>query len=127
MMETNSLLWNRPILGVALALELLAMAHAQEARCPTHKDKAPLSGVVLYDGPPEQKADLMPDISKGSGDHVYASWKVGYIFDKGRKLYLVCRFGNKIDDTSTVEVDAPVKSCVFRSHPGGKPAELICK
>jgi hypothetical protein len=126
-METNSLLWIRPILGVALALELLAMAHAQEARCPAYKEKAPLSGVVLYDGPPEQKADLMPDISKGSGDHVYASWKVGYIFDKGRKLYLVCRFGNKIDDTSTVEVDARVQSCVFRSHRGGKPAELICK
>lgn|ERR1039457_998702 len=126
-METNSLLWIRPILGVALALELLAMAHAQEARCPAYKEKAPLSGVVLYDGPPEQKADLMPDISKGSGDHVYASWKVGYIFDKGRRLYLVCRFGNKIDDTSTVEVDARVQSCVFRSHRGGKPAELICK
>jgi hypothetical protein len=126
-METNSLLWIRPILGVALALELLAMAHAQEARCPAYKEKAPLSGVVLYDGPPEQKADLMPDISKGGDDHVYASWKVGYIFDKGRKLYLVCRFGNKIDDTSTVEVDARVQSCVFRSHRGGKPAELICK
>lgn len=126
-MGTNSLLWNRPILGVALALELMVMAHAQESRCPAHKDKAPLSGAVLYDGPPEQKADLMPDVSRGSGDHVYASWKVGYIFDQGRKLYLVCRFGNKIDDTSTVEVDARVKSCEFRSHPAGKPAELICK
>ena len=126
-METNFLLWTRTILVGALALGLMAMAHAQEARCPAQKDKAPLSGVVLYDGPPEQKADLMPDISRGSGDHVYASWKVGYIFDKGRKLYLVCRFGNKIDNTSTVEVDAPVKSCVYRSRPGGKPAELICK
>lgn len=126
-METTFLLWNKPILGVALALELMAMAHAQEARCPSHKDKGALSGVVLYDGPPEQKADLMPDITKGSGDHAYASWKVGHIFDQGRKLYLVCRFGNKIDDTSTVEVDASVKTYVFRSHPGGKPAELICK
>jgi hypothetical protein len=125
-METNFLLWTRPILVGALALEFMAMGNAQEARCPAHKDKALLSGVVLYDGPPEQKADLMPDISKGSGDHVYASWKVGYIFDKGRKLYLVCRFGNKIDNTSTVEVDAPVKSCVYRSH-HAKPAELICK
>lgn len=104
------------------------MAQRQPAKCPSFKEKVPLAGVVLYDGPPEHRADLMPDVSKGTGEHVYASWKVGYVFDQGRKLFLVCRFGTTTStNTATVQVDKKVESCVFRAQRKGQPAELVCQ
>ena len=103
-------------------------AQGQEARCPSHKDKHPLVSGVVYDGPPEQLADLMPDVTRGKGDHAFASWEVGYVFDSGRSLYLMCRYAGLSDAQAvTVKVDTKVKQCVFRTHAGKLPAELGCK
>jgi hypothetical protein len=112
---------------VSLALLLAMRMQAQVAKCPPYKGKSPLSSVTVFDGPPEQRADLMPDVSKGSGDHTYASWDVAYILAAGRNLYLVCEFGGTGDkDTTTVKVEAKVEHCAYRTHKG-KPAEVTCK
>lgn len=117
---------NKIILGVALALA--GTAHAQEVKCPSYQGKVPLSTVVLFDGPPEQRADLMPDVSKGTGDHAYASWDVSYIFASGRNLFLVCKFASSPNSTDvTVKVEKKVQRCIYRTHSGAKPAELSCK
>jgi len=116
---------NKLIVGIAL---LLAMRmQAQVAKCPSYKGKSPLSSVTVFDGPPEQRADLMPDVSRGRGDHIYASWDVGYIFAAGRNVYLVCEFGGTGDkDTTTVKVENKVDHCTYRTLKG-KPAEMACK
>jgi hypothetical protein len=75
---------NELLLSIALLFSLTVAAHAQEGTCPRYHANRPLSSVVLFDGPPEQRADLMPDVSRGSGDHAYASWDVSYIFESGR-------------------------------------------
>jgi hypothetical protein len=125
-MVTTSLWWNEIVVGAALMLA--GTAHGQAVKCPSYQEKTPLSTVVLYDGPPEQRADLMPDVSKGSGDRAYASWDVGYIFGSGRNLFLLCRFGDMDNAHAvTVKVEKKVERCVYRTHAGGKPAELSCK
>jgi len=114
-------------LTVGIALLLAMQMQAQVAKCPSYKGKSPLSSVTVFDGPPEQRADLMPDVSKGSGDHAYASWDVGYIFSSGRIVYLVCEFGGPGDkDTTTVKVESKVEHCFYQTHKG-KPAEVTCK
>jgi hypothetical protein len=118
---------NELILGVALVL-IASIAHAQEAKCPSYQGKRPLSSVVVFDGPPEERADLIPDFAKGNSDHVYASWEVSYIFDAGRNLFLVCRYAGSGDaEAVTIKVDKRVKQCIYRTHGGGIPAELTCK
>jgi hypothetical protein len=113
---------------VSAVLVVVSMAHGEEAKCPSYKDKSPLSTVVLFDGPPEQRADLMPDVSKGRGDHAYASWDVSYVFDSGRNLFLVCRFAGMTDtDAVTVKVEKRVQRCIYRTHGKGKPAQLTCR
>lgn len=113
---------------LSIALVLAGTTHAQQAKCPSYQGKNFLSSVVLFDGPPEQRADLMPDVSKGSGDHAYALWDVSYIFASGRNLFLVCRFGGLENSSDvTIKVEKKVRRCIYRTHSGGKPAEMSCK
>lgn len=114
----------RPVVWVILALA--GTACAQEVKCPPYQGKNPLSSVSLFDGPPSEKADLMPDISRGSGDHGYASWDVGYLFDAGRSLFLVCRYMG-LEQATIVKASKKVEHCVYRTHGSTKPAELSCK
>lgn len=126
-MATTSTWLNSFVLGAALVLA--GTACAQEASCPSYEAKKPLTSVVVFDGPPEEMADLMPDVSKGSGSNAYASWDVGYIYDAGRTLFLVCRYGSTQPSgtiTVTLKVEKRVAQCVYRSH-SGKPAEARCK
>ena len=110
------------------SLALSAVSQAQQARCPAHRGNSPLSSVVVFDGPPAERADLIPDVSKGSGDHAYASWEVSYIFDSGRTLFLVCRFAGLADTQSvTVKVEKKVKHCTFRTHRSPTPADVSCR
>ncbi len=120
------MLWNK--LAFALPLLLCAAASAQDARCSAFHERRPLFNVAVFDGPPEQLAALIPDVSRGTGDHAYASWDVAYLFDDGRTLYLVCKYGDwGSKDAVTVKVEKKVSRCIYRTYHGGKPAELTCK
>ena len=126
-MEITFLWSNRVILTLAVAFAVHTV-HAKEVKCPSYQGKSALSTVDLFDGPPEERADLMPDVSKGNADHAYASWEVGYIFDKGRNLFLICHFSGSDDaDGMKIKVEKKVQRCIFRTHGSGKPAELTCK
>jgi hypothetical protein len=116
-------LWLNKFL-VCAAVMVATAVHAEETQCPSYHEKNPLSGAVVFDGPPEERADLMPDVSRGGADHAYATWDVGYIFDSGRKLFLVCQYSG-LTDTVTVKVDQKVRACIYESHPDG-PAALRC-
>jgi hypothetical protein len=72
----------------ALLLAVPGLAHAEETlRCPDtlkidSKDHA-LGEISLYDGPPEQMADLVPD---------YNGWNLLDYRTEERELYLVCHY-----------------------------------
>jgi hypothetical protein len=109
-------------------LTLASVACSSETTCPALQDKHPLSSVILFDGPPEEKADLMPDASTGKGDQAVSTWNVGYIFTSGRKLFLVCKYsGTPQSGNVTVKVEKKVDRCVFRAPSKDRPAELTCQ
>jgi hypothetical protein len=122
-MEITSLWLTRVVLCASVLT--MGSAHAKEARCPPYHARSPLSGAVVFDGPPNERADLMPDQSRRSDDHAHAAWNVGYIFEMGRKLFLVCRYSN-LSDTVTIKVDKKVRRCIYDATPN-RPAELSCR
>ena len=112
-------------LWVLLAWSAVASLSAQEVKCPAQQGKSPLVSVSVYDGAPSENADLKPDESRGAGNYTYASWDVGYLYDMGRSVSVVCRY--KGAGTVTVKINHKVNRCIFRSHGGGQPADFSCK
>jgi hypothetical protein len=113
---------------LAGVLVFASAAHAQEFKCPGFHGKNPLASISVYDGPPSEMADLVPDVSKGSGDHAYASWDIGYLFALNRTPYLVCKFAGLPDSQAvTLKIDKKVQKCILQAHAGGLPAEAECK
>ena len=109
-------------------LVFAAAAHAQEAKCPSNHGNFPLTRVSIFDGPLVQHADLAPDDQKGSGNHLYLTWEIAYLFGMGHDVYLVCRYSPSADEPSVaIKLDKNVKKCVFHSHGSTKPAEVECK
>lgn len=117
--------WNRFIL---VALVLGQAARSAEIKCPAYQGKHPLANVAVFDGPPEEKADLVPDSSNSSGGRTASSWNVDYIFQAGRKLYVVCRYSGLDEAKSlTIKAETKVQQCIFRTAKKPQPAELTCK
>jgi hypothetical protein len=103
-------------------------APAQSFKCPALQGKNPLAGVSVFDGPPAEKADLVPDLTKGNGDHLYSSWDIGYLIGMGRTPYLVCRYAGLPEAQSvTLRIDKKVAKCIFQAHAASQPAEAECK
>lgn len=120
-MSSNSLI-------LVCALVFARVAYPAEIKCPSYEGKHPLVSVVVYDGPPEEKADLMPDSSTGKGSQAVSTWDVGYIFGSGRNLFLVCHFSGLPESKNvTVKVETKVERCVFRAPGPHRPAEASCK
>jgi hypothetical protein len=114
------------ILGLALLFAVTAWA--QEFKCPTTQGKKPLTNASAFDGPPEEKAELEPDDSRGKTSYTSASWDIGYLFKIGRTPFLECRYGSLKDiETATIKVEKPVQKCVFRANTANSPAEMIWK
>jgi hypothetical protein len=117
----------KSIFGAVLVIAACAPACAQQFKCPASQGKSPLNNAAVFDGPPAQKADLVPDDSKGDLTYTYARWDVGYLTGSSHHVYLVCKYAGLGDAGSvTVKVDKPVQQCVFRA-PKGQPAEAVCK
>lgn len=113
-------------LAILVTVASTGLSYAQVAGCPAYERNSPLVQVTVFDGPPNEMASLVPDVSKGSDHHTYASWDIGYIFDAGRILYLECSYLHSTKPI-TVKVDKKVKECVYRTHALPKPAELTCR
>jgi hypothetical protein len=113
------------ILGVILVFA--AAVHAQDFKCPSNQGKSPLFNAAVFDGPPAEKAELAPDVSRGKTSYTFASWDVGYLYGMGHTVYLVCKFTGLGDAQDvTIKVEKKVRQCVFRADKG-VPAEALCK
>jgi hypothetical protein len=102
------------------------LAAAEQAQCPESNGTARLVSATLYDGPPSEHADLMPDESrKTSGGGVESSWEVGYIFKAGRKLHVVCKYSAAAALPIMLQ-PANVQVCTFNST-ADRRVSLVCR
>ena len=117
----------------AVLLTILAFvsvnAMAETVRCPVLASGSPLTGASVYDGPPEEMADLVPESTsrtagKRAGER--SIWNVGYVFDAGRKLYLVCRYGAR-GERSEVKIKTKVLRCTYSIPRAPGRADLSCR
>jgi hypothetical protein len=80
----------------------------------------------VYDGPPSEHADLMPDKSRKTGaGGTESSWEVDYIFKAGRKLYVECKYDSKAVSAVLLE-PAKVGVCIFAST-RDRRVSLVCR
>jgi hypothetical protein len=105
---------------------LVGVAQAQQVGCPAAQGKSLLTGVSVFDGPPAEMADLVPDVSRGGEAHLFQSWEVGYLFDQHRTLYLSCRYAG-LAAPSVLKIERRVQTCSFQAHGRARAAEMTCK
>jgi hypothetical protein len=102
------------------------LSAAEQVQCPGSNGGARLVTVTLYDGPPSEHADLMPDKSrKTSAGGTESSWEVGYVFEAGRKLYVECRYDSKGVSPIVLE-PANARVCIFNST-SDRRVSLVCR
>lgn len=107
-----------------LLLLATGAAHAENFSCPALHGTTRLSGGRVFDGPPEQKADLVPDMSKSKDGDLDSWWDVDYLYKAGRIVFLVCEYGGP-QNTISVRVDKSVKRCIYKFRMKGI-TELAC-
>ena len=106
-----SLSWNNLI----MALVFTSTTLLGEVRCPSYQSGHPLTMVDLFDGPPEELANLMADVSRGTSAHGYAKWEVEYVFKAHRNLFLRCTYdGTGEPGNMIIKVEKKVGQCIFR-------------
>jgi hypothetical protein len=100
-------------------------ALAGETGCPRIHAGSKLTTVTLFDGPPSEHADLMPDSFRKIGNGSQSGWDVAYIFEAGRQLFVECQYGPKVS-TVILEPGPSTYKCEFLSR-GEKNVSLTCQ
>lgn len=96
----------------------LAQSHPPIVCPQRHTDKAGHSGKLIlasvFDGVPEKKADLIPDLSTGEWDLSSAQQDTK---ERGESFYLVCQYKG-IKDTARFQLSYDIKSCKLEPAKG---------
>lgn len=121
---TISLSLSKATLLALLLLLLPVAAWATESRCPPVNQGQALRTVSVFDGPPEERADLVPDVTVKERGGYRSEWSVTYIFQAGRGLFVECRYGQSMPPI-VLAPDATTTRCVFHSAGAGK-VSLVC-
>jgi hypothetical protein len=109
------------------ALLILAAATAPPValECPAISGET-LVYVSIYDGPPEQDADLAPDDTKKAGEITSNIWKLAA---EANGLFVKCGYGKKLEGPyrrmETIRLPDAVTGCRADFKPGPKPSDLI--
>ena len=101
------------LLAAALAVPV---TQPQAPSCPATQAAHPLVSVDVFDGPPTQRADLVPDYSHRTTHGAVASWNVASTYTAGRHIFLVCTYRHPAPP-GTRENPANVPRCLFRPPP----------
>ncbi len=117
------------IVGAGLAALLWAVMPrstlASETHCPERHEGSRLTTVTLFDGPPSEHADLVPDKFHEGTSGARSEWSVAYIFEAGRRLFVRCQYG-RTGSSITLEPDTSTATCEFLTR-GGKDVSLTCR
>ncbi len=115
------MLWNNKILMRLLLPFCVCWANIAIAGevCPINKEH-PLRFVDVFDGAPEERVSLIPDLAK----ETYGYWQLGYIYDAGRVVTISCKYANgkKID----VKLIKKIKKCDYKIN-SQKTLALRCE
>jgi hypothetical protein len=114
-------------MAVATALLLLAATVTPQVatQCPAISGQT-LVYVDIYDGPPENQADLAPDDSKRQPNGGVSNvWQLAAGADG---LYVKCGYGKKLEGPysrmETIELPSTVKTCRADFKKGPSPSDL---
>jgi hypothetical protein len=108
---------------LALAFPPL-LASADEVRCPQTHAGSQLTTATLFDGPPSQHADLMPDTSHETKNGSQTKWEIAYLFKLGRQPFVECQYGSK-GSTVILQPKPSTDNCEFLSQ-RDKTVSLTC-
>ena len=105
-------------------LVLPGPALAKTMSCPASYRGQTLAQVDLFDGPPAEMADLVPDRDFATKDGKTSVWNVHYVYEQSRSVYLQCQYGSgRI--IINVHAKSPVHTCTYTEHKDGKKS-LSC-
>jgi hypothetical protein len=127
-MEIQTMATISPLL-IRVAVLVLAtpplLASADEVHCPKTHAGSQLTTATLFDGPPSEHADLMPDTSHETKNGSQTKWDVAYLFKLGRQLFVECQYGPK-GSTVILEPKPSTDKCEFLSQ-RDKTVSLTCQ
>lgn len=111
--------WLTSLVPLALAA-LCSSSQAGEAACPREQAGTRLASVSVFDGPPGEHADLVPDRYRETKDGGRSEWDVAYAFQAGRKLYVECRYGGEVPPVVIEPAPTTTTLCTFVARRQGR-------
>jgi len=100
-------------------------AAAAPTACPARHQGRAMNGGQVFDGPPEELADLRPDTDRRVGRERRATWNVASVYKAGRQVHLLCYYDGNTAPI-TVKAPHPVKVCVYRTDLMWRGLSLRC-
>lgn len=120
--------WSKPLLLISALTLLSGMANAEKMTCPDSlqiKNKPHrLNGVSLFQGPPQQLAELIPD-TQDKTEWTLKDYQ-DYAREKDLPLFLVCRY-HGTDKAVTIKVPGTAQVCSAWYGNGKEDLHASCK
>ena len=91
--------------------------------CPMTQRGVRLSNNQVIAGPPADGMILRDDGERRIGKTIIATWKVGYVYEKGRQVHLLCEYRGM--PSIVIKVDKPVTTCRYTRR--GRIESLACR
>lgn len=106
----------RYLFPAVLAATLFATAaHAVQMSCPASQKGKRLTTASLFDGPPEDMAELRPEEGREKNGLLRTYWMLGDIHKAGRVPHVVCGYDGGAQ--VTLKPGKTVKACIrFLQH-----------
>jgi hypothetical protein len=118
---------------MATAATLLILAAAgttppEALECPMLPGKT-LVYIDVYDGPPENEADLVPDQHEDKASKT--AWNTWELYQNPERIYVKCAYGQRLigpySQTEFIMLPATAKTCRADFKTGPKLADLTLK
>ena len=116
-------------MSAAAALLLLTAASAtppEALECPAIQGQT-LVYIDIYDGPPEQQADLVPDQFQDRANKT--AWNTWELYQNPERIYVKCGYGQRLEGpysrTEFIMLPTTAKTCRADFKTGAKPNDLI--
>ncbi len=110
-------MWSNKLIAAVLLAACGLPAQAQVIKCPVSQQGHSLTTLGLFDGPPDQLYELVPQDG---------GWKLGYKAASPYGFFISCEYNKSPDDQNPIELNFHVKpnvsACLFQNDTG-----VVCK
>ena len=118
-------------MATVAALLILAAASASSPvalECPVIAGQT-LVYIDIYDGPPENQADLVPDQHQNAANKT--AWNIWQLYQKPERIYVKCGYGARLEGpysrTEFIILPETAKTCRADFTTGPKPTDLTLR